>query len=196
MATHSSVLAWRIPGTGEPGGLPSMGSHRVGHDWSNLAAAAAATWGLAYKILYQFSRSVMSNSLWPHGLQHTRPPCPSSTPEVSSNSSPFSQWCHPTISSSVILKVSFNFMAAVTICSDFRAPQNKVSHCFHCFPIYLPWSDGTRCHDLSFWMLSFKPTFSLSSFTFIKRLFSSSSLSAIRVVSSAYLRLLIFLPAI
>jgi len=40
MATRSSVLAWRIPGTGEPGGLPSMGSHRVGHDWSNLAAAA------------------------------------------------------------------------------------------------------------------------------------------------------------
>ena len=39
MATHSSVLAWRIPGTGEPGGLPSMGSHRVRHDWSNLAAA-------------------------------------------------------------------------------------------------------------------------------------------------------------
>ena len=43
MATHSSVLAWRIPATGEPGGLPSMGSHRVGHDWSDLAAAAAAT---------------------------------------------------------------------------------------------------------------------------------------------------------
>ena len=40
MTTHSSVLAWRIPGTGEPGGLPSMGSHRVGHDWSDLAAAA------------------------------------------------------------------------------------------------------------------------------------------------------------
>ena len=40
MATHSSVLAWRIPGTGEPGGLPSMGLHRVRHDWSDLAAAA------------------------------------------------------------------------------------------------------------------------------------------------------------
>ena len=40
MATHSSVLAWRIPGTGESGGLPSLGSHRVGHDWSDLAAAA------------------------------------------------------------------------------------------------------------------------------------------------------------
>ena len=42
MATHSSVFAWRIPGMGEPGGLPSMGLHRVGHDWSDLAAAAAA----------------------------------------------------------------------------------------------------------------------------------------------------------
>ena len=41
MATHSSVLAWRIPGTGEPGGMPSLGSHRVGHDWSDLAAAAS-----------------------------------------------------------------------------------------------------------------------------------------------------------
>ena len=40
MATHSSVLAWRIPRMGEPGGLPSMGSHRVGHDWSALAAAS------------------------------------------------------------------------------------------------------------------------------------------------------------
>ena len=41
MATHSSVFTWRVPGMGEPGGLPSMGSHRVGHDWSNLAVAAA-----------------------------------------------------------------------------------------------------------------------------------------------------------
>ena len=86
----------------------------------------------------------------------------------------------------------FSFMAAITICSDFGAQENKVCHFFHCFPIFLPWSDGTGCHDLVFWMLSFKPTFSLSCFTFIKRLFSSSSLSAIRMVSSAYLRLLIF----
>ena len=42
MVTHAEVLAWRIPGTGEPGGLPSMGSHRVGQDGSDLAAAAAA----------------------------------------------------------------------------------------------------------------------------------------------------------
>ena len=95
---------------------------------------------------------------------------------------------------------SLYFMAAITICSDFGAPpQNKVWHCFHCFPIYFPWSDGTRCHDLSFLNVSFKPTFSVSSFTFIKRLFSSSSLSVIRVVSSAYFSLqpwfqLVFLP--
>ena len=48
MATHSSVLAWRVPGTGEPVGLPSMGSHRVGHDWSDLAAAAAVSWWIGY----------------------------------------------------------------------------------------------------------------------------------------------------
>ena len=50
----------------------------------------------------QFSCSVMSDSLWPHGLQHARPPCPSPTPRAYSNSRPSSQWCHPTVSSSVI----------------------------------------------------------------------------------------------
>ena len=50
----------------------------------------------------QFSHSVISNSLWPHGLQHARPLCPSPTPGVYSNSCPSSQWCHPTISSSVV----------------------------------------------------------------------------------------------
>ena len=57
MATHSSVLAWRIPGTGEPGRLPSMGSHRVAHDWSDLAAAAAA---LNLYVLY--NRRTLGNS--------------------------------------------------------------------------------------------------------------------------------------
>ena len=87
-------------------------------------------------------------------------------------------------------------MAAVTICSDTGAQEKKVCHCFHYFPIYLPWSDGTGRHELHFLMLSFKLTFSLSSFTSIKRFLSFSSLSAIRVVSSAYLRLLIFLLTI
>ena len=48
-------------------------------------------------------------------------------------------------------QATFSFMAAVTICSDFGAKKNKVCHWFHFFPIYFPWSDGTRCHDLSFW---------------------------------------------
>ena len=73
-------------------------------------------------------------------------------------------------------------------------PKKIVCHCFYCLPIYLPWSGGTGCHDLSFLNLSFKPAFSVSSFTFIKRLFSFSSLSPIRVLSSGYLKLLIFLP--
>ena len=90
MATHSSVLAWRIPGTVEPGGLPSMGSHRVGHDWCDLAAAAeaekiynssmdpSAEIYALYCILEKLvkrgvvkwseSCSVVSNSLWSHGL--------------------------------------------------------------------------------------------------------------------------------
>ena len=50
----------------------------------------------------QFSHSVVSDPLWPHGLQHTRPPCPSPAPGVYSNSCPLSRWCHPNISSSVI----------------------------------------------------------------------------------------------
>ena len=50
MATHSSVLAWRIPGTGEPGGLQSMGSHKVGHDWNDLAVATAAAWCLSLEV--------------------------------------------------------------------------------------------------------------------------------------------------
>ena len=81
MVTHSSVLAWRIPGTREPGGLPSMGSHRVGH-WSDLAAAAiaAAAFWSTFKTLHNLvlttsfsisvcvSHSVVFDSLWPYGL--------------------------------------------------------------------------------------------------------------------------------
>ena len=87
-------------------------------------------------------------------------------------------------------------MAVVTICSNFRAQENKVSHCFHYFPSICHKVMGLDAIILVFWMLSFKPSFSLSSLTFIKRLFSSFSLSTLRVVLFAYLRLLIFLLAI
>ena len=87
-------------------------------------------------------------------------------------------------------------MASVTIRSDFRNQEEEICHYFHLFPFYLSWSNGAGCHDLSFLIFSFKPVLSLSSFPLIQRLLSSSSLSAITVVSSVYLRLLMFLPSI
>ena len=81
-------------GWGSLVGCRLMGSHRVGHGWSDLVAAAACS--------VQFCRSVVSDSLWPYESQHARPPCPSPTPGVLSNSHPSSRWCHPAISSSVI----------------------------------------------------------------------------------------------
>ena len=86
-------------------------------------------------------------------------------------------------------------MAAATIHSDFGAQENKICHCFHFFTIYFPWSNGNWMLWSSFFE-SFKPAFSLFSFTHIKRLFRFFSLSAIRVMSSTYLRLLIILTAI
>ena len=87
-------------------------------------------------------------------------------------------------------------MATVTVCSEFGAQENKFSHCFHCFPIYLPWRDGIRCHDLSFSDVEFSASSFTLLFHFHQQSLNSSLLSAIRVVSSAYLRLLIFLLAI
>ena len=87
-------------------------------------------------------------------------------------------------------------MAAVTIRSDFRAQEEKIWHYFHLFRSIRHEAMGPDAMILGFLMFSFKLTLSLSSFTLIKRLFSSSSLSAIRVLSSAYLRLLMFLPQV
>ena len=94
-ATHSSILAWRTLWT-----VSSTGSQRIRHD--------RATFSFTLCLLgsVQFSRSVTSNSLRPHGLQHARPPCPSLTPRVHSNSCPLSRWCwliqpsHPLLSPS------------------------------------------------------------------------------------------------
>ena len=171
MATHSSILAWRIPWTEEPGRLQSTGSQRVRHNWATslthsimlyLICCTWCTWSAvtspnapyfkvydvpfistwcqqgkknansqrnkwkamptSFKISLscpeslvffpqngsssissvEFSHSVVSDSLRPHELQHTKPPCPSPTSRVYPNSCPSSQWCHPAISSSVI----------------------------------------------------------------------------------------------
>ena len=225
-------------------------------------------------IMCKFSHSVVSNFLWPHGLQYARLPCPSPTPGACSGSCPLNQWCHPIISFSVILlllpsifpsirvssielalrirwpkysnfsispskeysgliffriawfdllavqgtlksllqhhssevsilwhslffmvqlshpyitagktiplivwifvgKVMFllfntlfrlvigflprskHLLISVTICSDFGAQENKVCHCFHCFLIYSPWSNGPDAMILAFWMVGF-----------------------------------------
>ena len=69
MAPHSSVLAWRIPWMGEPGGLPSMGSHRVGHDWSDLAAAAAAaSCNITNHMIYLLCFHIFSVKVFPLAL--------------------------------------------------------------------------------------------------------------------------------
>ena len=132
MATHSSILAWEIPGTEEPGGLQSMGSKKSqtrlrskkqqqGGKLVSCGAAISCTSArrnsfalLWVKIIWiiiislqlissvQFSRSVVSDSLQPHESKHARPPCPSPTTGVHPISRPSSQWCHPAISSSVV----------------------------------------------------------------------------------------------
>ena len=257
----------------------------------------------------------MSDSLRPHEPQHARPPCPSPTPKVYSNSCPLSQWCHPTISSSVIpfssclqsfpasgsfqmsptphirwpkywsfsfsvspsneysglisfrmdrlnllavpgtlksllqhhsskasaffivqvshpymttgktialtrwtfvgkvMSLVFNMLSRLVITflprskclllSWLQSPSAVILEPKKIKSVTVSTVSPSICYEvmgpdamiLVFWMLSFKPTFSLSSFTFIKRLLSSL-LSAISVMSSAYLRLLMFLPAI
>ena len=79
--------------------LQSMQLQRVGHNWAT--EPNWKYWNASY-IIVKWNRSVVSNSLRPHGLQHARPPCPSPTPRGYSNSCPLSQWYHPTISSSVV----------------------------------------------------------------------------------------------
>ena len=230
----------------------------------------------------------MSNSLWLHGMQHVRLPCPSLSPRVCSNSCPISKWCYPIILYLVIafsswlqsFPASGSFPVSWLLASGGQStgasasapvlPMNiqgwfpfgvtglislqpkrlwriesftlqifvsKVmfllfnmlsrfvivflprSKCLLISCLQLPSAvilepkkikaitvstfPSFICHEVMgpyvmifffFLMFTFKPAFSFSSFTYIKRLFSSSSLSAIRVVSFAYLRLLIFLP--
>ena len=71
----------------------------ISHKWNHIICGL---WYLAYFTTVQFSHSVMSDSSWPHELQHARPPCPPPTPRIHPNPCPSSRWCHPAISSSVV----------------------------------------------------------------------------------------------
>ena len=243
MATHSNVLAWRIPGTAEPGRLPSMGSQKVGHNWSDLAAAAACplshwchpttsssvcpfsfcpqsfpasgsfqmSWLLASD--GQSIGALTSASVFPINIQGW---CPlgliglislqsKGLSRVFSKNSKacilqFSafftvQFSHPymTIGETTALTIQtfvgkmmslffnmlsrfviaflprnkcLNFMAAVTVCSDFGIQENKKSVIIFTFPPAVCHKViGTGYMILVFWMLSFKSAFSCSSFT-------------------------------
>jgi len=115
MAVHSSIPSWEIPWTEKPSGLQSMESQnssmRLNHqtifcDLRDSRKPGSSIFffpSLNTPIfsVSHFSHSVLSYSWPPRGLQHSRPPCPSPTPRVYSNSCPLSKWCHPAISSSV-----------------------------------------------------------------------------------------------
>ena len=136
----------------------------------------------------------MSDSLWPHGL-YSSWNSPGQNTGVGSLSllqgifptqalNPGLLHCKPILyqlshkgSPRTKERVSFNFMASVTICSGFGAQEKKICHYFQFSPFCLPWSDGTRYHSLNFLNVEFKPTFSLSSFTFIKRFWVAISFS-------------------
>ena len=127
MATNSSTLAWKIPLTEMPGGLQTIGLQRVGHNWTTLFSHTVA---LTKGLCCQSSVSAFFF---------------------------FFLCCLGCHNFSAKKPASFKFMAAVTIHSDFGAQENKVCHRFHCFPIYLPWNAGAKCHDLPFiecWVLS------------------------------------------
>ena len=82
--------------------LPCALCEVIGIQGWNFTGNEWVTWKQEYSLLLLFTRSVVSNSLWPHGLQHARLPCPLPSFRVCSNSCPVSQWCHPTIFSSVV----------------------------------------------------------------------------------------------
>ena len=92
MVTHSSILAWRIPWAEKPGGLQFIRLQRIRPDWATNTHKLFISWIQSLSCVWLFATP-----------QHTRLPYPSPTPRACSRSCPLSQWCHPTISSSVVL---------------------------------------------------------------------------------------------
>ena len=106
----------------------SIGPQKLKHNWAAFTFSFFSTYHSvnyiyhAVRYIPQFSCSVVSDSLWPHGLQHAKLPCPSPSPRACSNSCPLSQRCHPTISSSVIPFSSYH--QSFTASGSF--PVNKI----------------------------------------------------------------------
>ena len=112
LQSTNSVLLWMFPHLRWLGGITDSMDMSLSKLWEMVKereAWRAAVMGLQSQTrlrdwteLLLFNHSIISNSLWSHGLQHTRLPCPSPSPRACSDSCPLSQWCHPTISSSII----------------------------------------------------------------------------------------------
>ena len=137
---------------------------------------------MSYDIWFQFSHSIMFNSLRPHGLHHARLPCPSQTPRACSNSCPSSQWCHPTISSSVIpfsscFSLSQHQMVTATTklkhtCSleekSYDKPRQHIKKQRHYFADKGPSSQsyGFSCSHVWMWELDHKESWALKNWCF------------------------------
>ena len=160
MATHSSVLAWRIPGMAEPGGLLSVGSHRVGHDWSNLAAAAF--------LMAQLSHLHMTTE---KTIALTRRTFVGKVISLLFNK--LSGLVIPFLPRSRHLLISWLQSSSAVILKPKKIKSVTVSIVFPSIHHEMMALDAMI---LVLWMLSSKPTFSFSSFTFIKRLFPLRSL--------------------
>ena len=139
MATHSSTLAWRIPWTEEPGWLQSMGSQRVGHDWVTFTHSAFFMVQLSHPYMTTGKTKALTIQIFVSKV-------------MSLLFNTLSGFLIAFLSRSKSLLIS---LSAVTICSDFRGQENKICHCFNFFPIYFPWSDGTRCNYRCFLNVEF-----------------------------------------
>jgi len=167
MAPHSSTLAWKISWMEEPGRLQSMGLLRVGHNWVNsLSLFTFMHWRrkwqpTPYSLLQHHSSK--TSILWHSAFFIVQLSHPYMTTR---KTIVLTIWTFVSKVMSFLFNIlsrfvtafpakkqsSSNFMAAVTIRSDFRAEEEEICHFFHIFPFYLPQSDGARCHDLSFFV--------------------------------------------
>ena len=145
MAPHSSTFAWKIPWAEEPGRLQSMGSVRVSYDWATLLSLSLSCIGEGNGNPLQCSclENPRDREAWwaaVYGVAQSR----TRLKRLSSSSS--SRLVINFLPKSKRLLISWLQSPSAVILE----PPKIVWHCFHYFPIYFPWSDGTRCHDLSF----------------------------------------------
>ena len=143
-STHSSTLAWKIPWMEEPGRLQSMESLRVRHDWET---------SLSLFTFMHWRRKWQPTPVFLPGESRDRGAWWAAVYGVAQ-----SQTWLKRLSSSSRLVITFLPRSKCLLISGlqspsaviFEPPKNKVWQCVHCFPVYFPWSDGTRCHDLRF----------------------------------------------